>query len=107
MNTTILSRAPKTHLPVAIIAGLFRNQVGRAGAHWSTIIGVATSLVSVYYYMRVVYVMFMKDETEETATVDSDNHAARAVAFGFAAVVLLIGCFPNGLVGLARSAGLM
>ena len=27
----------------SIIAGLFRNQVGRAGAHWSTIIGVATS----------------------------------------------------------------
>ena len=28
----------------AIIAGLWRNQIGRAGAHWVTIIGVAISL---------------------------------------------------------------
>lgn len=33
----------------SIIAGLFRNQVGRAGAHWSTIIGVGIStLLSLY-----------------------------------------------------------
>ncbi len=27
----------------SVIAGLFRNQIGRAGAHWVTILGVATS----------------------------------------------------------------
>ena len=29
----------------AIVAGLFRNQIGRAGAHWVTILGVALSCV--------------------------------------------------------------
>jgi NADH-quinone oxidoreductase subunit N len=71
------------------------------------IVGVLTSLIAVYYYMRVVYLMFMKEETEETATCESPNYAARAVAFGFAIVVLLVGCYPTGIVSLARSAGMM
>ncbi|MDH5408305.1 MAG: NADH-quinone oxidoreductase subunit L, partial [Gammaproteobacteria bacterium] len=29
----------------AIIAGLFGKQIGRAGAHWATILGVAVSCV--------------------------------------------------------------
>lgn len=81
--------------------GAFRNLV---------LIGVATSMVSVYYYLRVVYVMFMKDspaEGEETATVDSENYAARVVVFGFAAMVILLGCFPGHLIDFARAAGLM
>jgi NADH-quinone oxidoreductase subunit N len=71
------------------------------------IIGVATSLVSVYYYMRVVYLMFMRDETDATATVDPGADAARAVAFGFAVMVLLVGCYPARIVELAQRAGMM
>ncbi len=40
---TILLTIVLAPLAGSIIAGLFRNQVGRAGAHWSTIIGVAIS----------------------------------------------------------------
>ena len=32
-------------LAAAILAGLFGKQIGRAGAHWVTIIGVAVSFV--------------------------------------------------------------
>jgi len=35
----------------SVIAGLFRNQVGRAGAHWSTIIGVGISCVLSLYIL--------------------------------------------------------
>ena len=35
----------------SIIAGLFRNQVGKAGAHWSTIIGVGVSCVLSLYVL--------------------------------------------------------
>jgi len=80
--------------------GAFRNLV---------LVGVLTSMVAVYYYMRVVYVMFMKDSPDgagATAT-GSENHAARVVAFGFALMVVLLGCFPGHLVSFARAAGLM
>jgi len=43
MMETILLTIVLAPLVGAIIAGLFRNQVGPAGAHWSTIIGVAIS----------------------------------------------------------------
>ena len=36
----------------AIIAGLFRNQVGRTGAHWAAIIGVAISCVLSFYVLK-------------------------------------------------------
>ena len=35
----------------AIIAGLLRNQVGRAGAHWVTILGVGISCVLSFYVL--------------------------------------------------------
>ena len=36
----------------AVIAGLFRNQVGRAGAHWVTILGVAVSCALSLYVLK-------------------------------------------------------
>ncbi len=38
--------APLAPLAGALVAGLFGRQVGRAGAHWVTIIGVAISLLA-------------------------------------------------------------
>ena len=35
----------------AIVAGLWRNQVGRAGAHWVTILGVGVSCVLSFYVL--------------------------------------------------------
>ncbi|MFC1740861.1 proton-conducting transporter membrane subunit, partial [Pseudomonadota bacterium] len=40
---TILVLIPLLPLAAAAVAGLLRNQVGRAGSHWVTILGVATS----------------------------------------------------------------
>jgi len=40
---TILLLIPLLPLAAAVIAGLFRNQVGRAGSHWVAILGVAAS----------------------------------------------------------------
>ena len=40
---TILVLIPLLPLAAAAVAGLLRNQVGRSGAHWVTILGVATS----------------------------------------------------------------
>ena len=43
MMETILLTIVLAPLAGSAIAGLFRNQVGRAGAHWATILGVAVS----------------------------------------------------------------
>ncbi len=37
----------------AVVAGLFRNQIGRAGAHWVTIIGVGISCVLSLYVLKL------------------------------------------------------
>jgi NADH-quinone oxidoreductase subunit L len=42
-------------LAAAIVAGLFGKRIGRAGAHWITILGVATSFVlSLYVFKHLV-----------------------------------------------------
>ncbi|MFC3549714.1 NADH-quinone oxidoreductase subunit L [Lysobacter cavernae] len=45
ISKTVLLAIVLAPLLGAIIAGLFRRQVGRAGAHWVTILGVAVSCV--------------------------------------------------------------
>jgi len=45
LNSTILLTIALAPLFGAIVAGLFRKQIGRAGAHWVTILGVALSCV--------------------------------------------------------------
>jgi NADH-quinone oxidoreductase subunit L len=43
-------------LAAAIAAGLFGKRIGRAGAHWVTIIGVAASfLLSLYVFKHMVF----------------------------------------------------
>jgi NADH-quinone oxidoreductase subunit L len=37
----------------AIVAGLFRNQIGRAGAHWVTIVGVGISCALSLYILKL------------------------------------------------------
>jgi NADH-quinone oxidoreductase subunit L len=53
---TILVLIPMLPLAAAVVAGLFRVQVGRAGAHWVTILGVACSfLLSAWVLYQQVY----------------------------------------------------
>ncbi|MBT8041031.1 MAG: NADH-quinone oxidoreductase subunit L [Xanthomonadales bacterium] len=53
---TILILIPLLPLLAAAVAGLLRNQVGRAGSHWVTILGVAISFaLSVYVLYLQMY----------------------------------------------------
>ncbi|MBF6024407.1 NADH-quinone oxidoreductase subunit L [Lysobacter niastensis] len=51
ISKTVLLAIVLAPLLGAIIAGLFRRQVGRAGAHWVTILGVAASCVMSGYVL--------------------------------------------------------
>ena len=68
-----------------------------------TIIGVFGSLVSVGYYLRVVYHLWMKDPVREVSLVPDDILSGAAFILT-AALMLFWGVFPRGLLGVARQA---
>lgn len=55
------------------------------GQTWLALVGVATSIVGVYYYLRVVYHLYMK---EEAPVPDGGTVAGRMGGWGTAAAVL-------------------
>jgi NADH-quinone oxidoreductase subunit N len=72
----------------------------RADMAWLAVIGVVMSVVSAYYYLRVVVAMYMRPAPagEEQAPVSGILTATVAMALGF---TLLIGVFPQPFLDLA------
>jgi NADH-quinone oxidoreductase subunit N len=95
--------------PMAGFAGklyLF-GAVVRAGLYKLALIGVLNSVVSLYYYVRVVKVMFFDEPPQDGRTVAMPILIQSCVVSGLAALTLYFGLFWNGLAQLvARSTGL-
>jgi NADH-quinone oxidoreductase subunit N len=74
-----------------------------AGYVWLAVIGVLNSAVSLYYYIRVVVFMYLKQETTGSEPTTSP---ALALTLGVAvAGTLVLGIYPQPLFELAtRSA---
>ena len=69
---------------------------------WLAIAGMVNSVVSAYYYLRVVKVMFLEKATDESS-VTSD--AATGIALtATAAATFLVGVYPTPLIEAARNA---
>jgi NADH-quinone oxidoreductase subunit N len=68
------------------------------GDLWLALIGVATSLIGVFYYLRVVYTLYMRPEERapEGLLIDGWGRAAAALA---ALGTLALGLFPGRLLG--------
>jgi NADH-quinone oxidoreductase subunit N len=68
------------------------------GDLWLALVGVATSLIGVFYYLRVVYTLYMRPEVRapEGLLVDGWGRAAAALA---ALGTLALGLFPGRLLG--------
>jgi NADH-quinone oxidoreductase subunit N len=75
----------------------------QAGYIWLAIIGVMNSLVSVYYYLRITVLMYMKPAEADLGPVVFSPAQTAVVAFT-ALGVLLIGIFPGSLYNLAVNA---
>ena len=69
----------------------------------SSLIGILTSIVSVYYYLRVVYFLYMKEPAEGYAVPVAGVFATGALAISVI-FILLIGLFPTPLVNVAGTA---
>ena len=68
------------------------------------LIGILTSIVSVYYYLRVVYYLYMKDPAEGYA-VPAGGGVFAAGALIIAVVgILAIGIYPRPLFDVAGHA---
>ena len=76
---------------------------GGLGLLWLVILGVATSVVSLYYYLMVLKQVFVRTPAEE-APQFRRSYAADACALVLGAAVLLLGCFPSWLLDLFEMA---
>ncbi len=81
---------------------IFKNAI-ESGHTAIALTGIITSIVSVYYYLRVVYFMFMKDATEATPGTDSGVFATGAMAISILGIIG-IGLFPGPLFRIAGQA---
>ena len=67
------------------------------GATWLALVGIAASLVGAVYYLRVVYVLYMKPQVQEPEGLLIDFWGRFAVIFA-AAATLVLGVLPSGLL---------
>ena len=73
-----------------------------AGYTWLVLVAVVFSVISAYFYLRIIMYMYMKEPKIEVATSQSGTLVA---ALGVTTVaVLVIGVFPSFLVKLAKAA---
>jgi NADH-quinone oxidoreductase subunit N len=62
---------------------------------WLVIVGVLCAAISVYYYFRVIQAMYFKEgDPQEIET----SGAFKGILIGIAAVVILLGIFPQWLI---------
>jgi NADH-quinone oxidoreductase subunit N len=76
-----------------------------AGLTWLVIIGVLTSAISAFYYLRVLFVMFMQEADEKTV-----GQLPQTVSLAFAAVLVVcalsqlwFGIMPSGILDVTDS----
>ncbi|MEM1115901.1 MAG: NADH-quinone oxidoreductase subunit N [Bacteroidota bacterium] len=78
-----------------------------AGLTWVAIIGVLASVVSGYYYLRVLVVMWMRDPDEAPDNAKQPfpvGTATAAVVAACAVALLLLGVLPAGVIDATASA---
>lgn len=95
--------------PMAGFVGKFYlfGAVIRAGLYGLAIVGVLNSVVSLYYYVRVIKVMFF-DPPADQRTLAMPILAHSTVLSGLAVLTLYFGLFWNGLASVAeKSIGLL
>jgi NADH-quinone oxidoreductase subunit N len=70
------------------------------------IVGVLTSVVSIYFYLRLVVNFYMKPAEEDFSAIDTERRLATGLVIAAAAVaIVVLGLFPDFLFELsARSA---
>ena len=77
-----------------------------SGYYWLVIIAVVNSAISLFYYMRVVVAMYMRD-VPSGGIATSPSFALNVALLLAAAGTLLLGIFPGPILELARASAAM
>ena len=75
---------------------LFRAAMESPQLYWLVVVGVLNSVVSVYYYLRVVVAMYFREPLRPLAPTDSASN--RFALLLSAVAVTLLGIFPSPFV---------
>jgi NADH-quinone oxidoreductase subunit N len=78
---------------------LFRAAMESPQLYWLVVIGVLTSVISIYYYLRIVVAMYFRDPLRPLEPTDAAS--TRAALVLTAVAVLLLGILPGSFVELA------
>jgi NADH-quinone oxidoreductase subunit N len=76
--------------------------------YWLAALGLLTSAVAAFYYLRVIQAMYMEPVPENAPELAAPAPGLQAVLFLTAAATIGLGVFPGWLLDLAtRSSGLL
>lgn len=81
---------------------IFKSAID-SGHNTIALIGIFASIISVYYYLRVVYYLYMKEPEREPVDTIGDVFSAGALAISIIGI-LLIGIYPTPLFDMAGAA---
>ena len=75
---------------------------------WLTVLGLLSSAVAAYYYLRILVMMYMRDPSEATVRAEPLSLGLRAALILPAAGTLILGIFPTWVLDFAgRSSTLL
>ena len=83
---------------------LFRAAMESPQLYWLVVVGVLNSIVSIYYYLRIVVAMYFRESSR--ALAPTDGTSMRLGLLLTAIAVVLLGVFPGTLVEWAGSLAL-
>lgn len=94
---------------VPLTAGFFgKFYVFRAALQadlaWLTVLGLLNSAVSVYYYLRILVVMYMQEPSATTEDLPPVPPGTQATLWASAAATIVLGVFPSPVLDFAGSA---
>jgi NADH-quinone oxidoreductase subunit N len=73
-----------------------------SGLTWLAVLGILTSVISAYFYLRVVMTIFMREPQPEGEPIPASTPRSLAAAISVA-VVLVVGLLPAPLLGLVTN----
>jgi len=74
---------------------------------WLTVLGLLTSAVAAYYYLRIIVIMYMHEPAETTADLPPLSGGLAATVWCSALGTLLFGIFPSLILNFAGNSALL
>ncbi|MGH7247550.1 MAG: NADH-quinone oxidoreductase subunit N, partial [Pseudomonadota bacterium] len=70
---------------------------------WLTVLGLLTTAVAAYYYLRIVVVMYMRPPSADSANLAPLTPALRLALWTSVAATFVLGIFPSWILEFARN----